>query len=62
MKKRLLTALLSLAMVLVVIYYPPLQNLFDTVSIRAHDWLMVIGLASLPTFLLAGSFLVRKTK
>ena len=56
------SVLLSLAMVLVVIYYPPLQNLFDTVSIRAHDWMMVIGLASLPTFLLAGSFLVRKTK
>ena len=54
--------LLSLLMVLVVIYYPPLQPIFHTVPIHGNDWLMIIGLSAIPTFLLAGSFLLRKTK
>ncbi|WP_338469875.1 calcium-translocating P-type ATPase, SERCA-type [Niallia sp. XMNu-256] len=54
--------LLSLLMVLVVIYYPPLQPIFHTTAILASDWLMIIGLSAIPTFLLAGSFLLRKTK
>ena len=54
--------LLSLLMVLVVIYYPPLQPIFHTVPIHANDWLMIIGLSAIPTFLLAGSFLLRKSK
>ena len=53
--------LLSLLMVLVVIYYPPLQPIFHTVPIHGNDWLMIIGLSAIPTFLLAGSFLLRKT-
>jgi len=53
---------LSLLMVLVVIYYPPLQPIFHTVSILPFDWLIITGLAAIPTFLLAGSFLIRKTK
>jgi P-type Ca2+ transporter type 2C len=52
----------SLVLVLGVIYYPPLQPLFHTVSIIPMDWLLIIGMASLPTFLLAGSFLASKTK
>ncbi|MCH6268930.1 calcium-translocating P-type ATPase, SERCA-type, partial [Neobacillus citreus] len=52
----------SLLMVLVVIYYPPLQPIFHTLPIAAKDWLLIIGLSSIPTFLLAGSFLLRKTK
>ncbi|WP_026089279.1 MULTISPECIES: cation-translocating P-type ATPase [Bacillus] len=52
--------ILSMVMVLVVVYYPPLQVIFKTVAIPLKDWLMIIGLASLPTFLLAGTFLVRK--
>ncbi|MGM0902058.1 MAG: calcium-translocating P-type ATPase, SERCA-type [Bacillota bacterium] len=52
----------SLVLVLGVIYYPPLQPIFHTVSIIPIDWLLIIGMASLPTFLLAGSFLVSKTK
>jgi P-type Ca2+ transporter type 2C len=52
----------SLALVLVVIYYPPLQPIFHTLPIAGKDWLLIIGLSSIPTFLLAGSFLARKTK
>ncbi|MED1469590.1 calcium-translocating P-type ATPase, SERCA-type [Bacillus salipaludis] len=52
----------SLVLVLVVIYYPPLQPVFHTLPILAKDWLLILGLSSVPTFLLAGSFLLRKTK
>lgn len=52
----------SLALMLVVIYYPPLQPIFHTLPILTSDWLLIIGLSSVPTFLLAGSFLLRKTK
>jgi P-type Ca2+ transporter type 2C len=52
----------SLLLVLVVIYYPPLQPIFHTVPILPFDWIIITGLASIPTFLLAGSFLLRKTK
>jgi P-type Ca2+ transporter type 2C len=52
----------SLALMLVVIYYPPLQPIFHTLPIAGKDWLLIIGLSSIPTFLLAGTFLARKTK
>ncbi|EKN66374.1 P-type HAD superfamily ATPase [Neobacillus bataviensis LMG 21833] len=52
----------SLALMLAVIYYPPLQPIFHTLPITGKDWLLIIGLSSIPTFLLAGSFLLRKTK
>lgn len=52
----------SLLMVLAVIYYPPLQPIFHTVPILASDWWIITGLSAIPTFLLAGSFLLRKTK
>ncbi|WML39037.1 calcium-translocating P-type ATPase, SERCA-type [Neobacillus sp. OS1-2] len=52
----------SLALMLAVIYYPPLQPVFHTLPITIKDWLLIIGLSSIPTFLLAGTFLLRKTK
>jgi Ca2+-transporting ATPase len=52
----------SLALVILVIYYQPLQPIFHTLPIVPKDWLLIIGLSSIPTFLLAGSFLARKTK
>jgi Ca2+-transporting ATPase len=45
---------------LVVIYYQPLQGIFHTMPIALFDWLLIIGLAALPTFLFSGSFLARK--
>ncbi|MGG3572036.1 calcium-translocating P-type ATPase, SERCA-type [Bacillus gobiensis] len=50
----------SLLLMLVVIYYKPLQPVFHTMDIAAVDWLLVIGLSAIPTFLLAGSLLTRK--
>lgn len=52
----------SLALMFVVIYYPPLQPIFHTLPIEAEDWLLIGGLSCIPTFFLAGSFLLRKTK
>jgi P-type Ca2+ transporter type 2C len=52
----------SLLLMLVVIYYPPLQPVFHTLPIAAKDWLLIVGLSAIPTFLLAGSFLLRKSK
>lgn len=52
----------SVVLMLIVIYFPPLQPIFHTVPIIATDWLLVLGLASIPTFLLAGSFFARKSK
>lgn len=52
----------SLVLMLIVIYYPPLQPIFHTVPIELRDWFMITGLSAVPTFLLAGTFLARKTK
>lgn len=51
----------SVLLLLVVIYVPALQTIFHTLPIVANDWLLVIGMASLPTFLLAGSFFIKKS-
>lgn len=51
----------SLLLMLVVIYYPPLQSIFHTESILPKDWLLIVGMSSVPTFLLAG-FAVPKMK
>ncbi|QOR68505.1 calcium-translocating P-type ATPase, SERCA-type [Cytobacillus suaedae] len=52
----------SIVLMLVVIYYPPLQPIFHTQSIILQDWLLIIGLSAVPTFLLAGTLLTRKRK
>ncbi|PGT86609.1 MULTISPECIES: calcium-translocating P-type ATPase, SERCA-type [Bacillaceae] len=51
----------SILLMLVVIYYPPLQPIFHTFPILARDWLLILGLSAIPTFLLAGSLLTRKS-
>ncbi|HEY2420485.1 MAG TPA: calcium-translocating P-type ATPase, PMCA-type [Neobacillus sp.] len=56
------SVLSSLALMLIVIYYPPLRTIFHTLPISGKDWLLILGLSSIPTFLLAGTFLLRKTK
>ncbi|MBS4193927.1 calcium-translocating P-type ATPase, PMCA-type [Lederbergia citri] len=52
----------SAVLMIAVIYVPMLQPIFHTVSIAANDWLLIIGMSALPTFLLAGSFFIRKKK
>ncbi|MGL4523091.1 MAG: cation-translocating P-type ATPase [Bacilli bacterium] len=46
--------LISVLLMLVVLYYPPLQEIFHTETIHNKDWLLILGLAGIPTFLLAG--------
>ncbi|TQS75618.1 calcium-translocating P-type ATPase, SERCA-type [Ornithinibacillus gellani] len=41
----------SLLLLLVVIYWPPMQPIFHTTALGLHDWLLVIGLSGLPTVL-----------
>ncbi|WP_114743734.1 cation-translocating P-type ATPase [Falsibacillus pallidus] len=50
----------SVVLMLAVIYVPGLQSIFHTVSIQPRDWMLVIGMASIPTFLLAGSYYLQK--
>ncbi|WAA13661.1 calcium-translocating P-type ATPase, SERCA-type [Fervidibacillus halotolerans] len=51
----------SIILMLVVIYIPTFQPIFHTVPILLKDWLLILGMACIPTFLLAGSFYIRKT-
>lgn len=50
----------SVFLMAIVIYYPPLQPIFKTVPITPGDWMLIIGMSGIPTFLLAGSLLTRK--
>ncbi|KYG35819.1 calcium-translocating P-type ATPase, SERCA-type [Priestia endophytica] len=52
----------SILLMAIVIYVEPLQAIFHTVPIIGRDWLLIIAMASIPTFLLAGSFLTKKKK
>ncbi|MBO9130218.1 calcium-translocating P-type ATPase, SERCA-type [Bacillus sp. 165] len=53
------SVIISLLLMLVVIYYPPFQPIFDTLPIKSRDWLLIIGLSAIPTFLLVGSLLTK---
>ncbi|WP_079525858.1 calcium-translocating P-type ATPase, SERCA-type [Halobacillus hunanensis] len=53
--KYLIGAVLSsVLLLLVVIYYPPLQPVFHTTPLTMLQWLLVVGLASIPTVLPGG--------
>ncbi|MEC2074643.1 calcium-translocating P-type ATPase, SERCA-type [Metabacillus fastidiosus] len=52
----------SFLLMLIVIYFEPVQPIFHTVAIEPRDWLLVVGFSAIPTFLLAGSLLTRKSK
>ncbi|MCA1028412.1 MULTISPECIES: cation-translocating P-type ATPase [Cytobacillus] len=52
----------SVLLMLVVLYWPPLQQIFHTVPIAGRDWLMIVGLSAVPTFLLGFTYLARKSK
>jgi Ca2+-transporting ATPase len=47
---------------LVVMYVPVLQPVFHTVPLSGRDWLLVLGLAAIPTFLLSGNHMFKKSK
>ncbi|MDX5476244.1 MAG: calcium-translocating P-type ATPase, SERCA-type [Bacillaceae bacterium] len=50
----------SIILMLIVIYFPPLQSIFHTVSIDPKEWLLIIGMASIPTFMLVGALFTKK--
>ncbi|REJ13627.1 MAG: ATPase [Caldibacillus debilis] len=52
----------SFLLMLLVIYYPPLQPVFRTEAILLRDWLFIAAMAALPTFLLTGTFYLRNQK
>lgn len=52
--------LLSTLLMIIVIYYPPLQVIFHTVALTANEWLLVLGMASIPTVVLGGFQLVKR--
>lgn len=53
----------SVLLLLIVIYIPSLHAIFHTVPLMVRDWLLVIGMAAIPTFSLTGFqvFKVRKS-
>ncbi|PEJ60274.1 calcium-translocating P-type ATPase, SERCA-type [Bacillus sp. AFS002410] len=52
--------IISMLLMLVVIYYPPLQPIFKTIPIVGRDWFLIGGLSSIPTFMLAGALFTKK--
>lgn len=52
----------SALLMLAVIYIPFLQPIFHTVALAPKEWLLIVGLSAVPTFLLAGSFYARKSR
>jgi P-type Ca2+ transporter type 2C len=58
----IIAVLSSILLILIVIYYPPLQPVFHTVAISGRDWLLILAMSAIPTFLLAGSLFTRKSK
>ncbi len=51
----------SILLMLAVIYYPPLQTVFHTTFMDARDWLLILGMAAIPTVVLgAGQLFGRK--
>jgi Ca2+-transporting ATPase len=52
--------ILSTLLMLVVIYYPPLQTVFHTVALTGREWLLVLAMASIPTVVLGGFQLVKR--
>lgn len=53
-KYLVMAVLFSMVLMLVVMYTPVLQPVFHTIPISIHDWLLVIGLSAIPTFLFSG--------
>lgn len=57
-----LAVLSSIALLIVVVYYPPLQPIFHTTSLNIREWMLILGMAGIPTFALAGAHLFKRRK
>lgn len=55
-----LAVISSILLLLVVMYVQPLQDIFHTVPLSLRQWLLVMGMASIPTFALAGFQLFKR--
>jgi P-type Ca2+ transporter type 2C len=44
----------SVLLLLVVIYYEPLQQVFHTTTLQLRDWALILAMSAIPTFALAG--------
>ncbi|MCM3717219.1 calcium-translocating P-type ATPase, SERCA-type [Fictibacillus phosphorivorans] len=55
-----LAVISSILLLLVVMYIQPLQEIFHTVPLSVRQWLLVLGMASIPTFALAGFQLFKR--
>ncbi|MCM3489640.1 calcium-translocating P-type ATPase, SERCA-type [Alkalihalophilus marmarensis] len=51
---------ISILLMIAVIYYPPLQPVFHTVALDMREWLLVLGMASIPTVVLGGFQLFKR--
>ncbi|MDY7223061.1 calcium-translocating P-type ATPase, SERCA-type [Halalkalibacterium halodurans] len=58
-KYLVLAVLSSVLLMLIVIYYPPLQQVFHTVPLTGREWLLIIGMAAIPTVVLGGFRLLK---
>jgi P-type Ca2+ transporter type 2C len=52
----------SIILLLVVIYFEPLQPVFHTTALAFREWLLIIVMSAIPTFALAGFSLYKKSK
>jgi P-type Ca2+ transporter type 2C len=52
----------SILLLLVVIYYSPLQPIFHTTVLGMRDWLLILAMSAIPTFALAGFQLFKRVK
>ncbi|WP_059104673.1 calcium-translocating P-type ATPase, SERCA-type [Shouchella shacheensis] len=52
---------ISILLMLAVIYLPQLQPVFHTVPLNVREWLLVLGMAAIPTVVLGGFQLFRPT-
>ncbi len=59
-KYLVVAVLISTALMLAVIYYPPLQLIFHTVALTSTEWLLVLGMAAIPTVVLGGFQLLKR--
>ncbi|WP_100373261.1 calcium-translocating P-type ATPase, SERCA-type [Bacillus sp. FJAT-45037] len=51
---------ISVLLMMAVIYYPPLQPVFHTVTLDVREWLLILGMAAIPTVLLGGFQLMKR--
>jgi P-type Ca2+ transporter type 2C len=57
-----LAVISSVLLLLIVMYIQPLQEIFHTVPLSIRQWFLVLGMASIPTFALAGFQLYKKNE